>query len=75
MQKFIRILRDNRGATAIEYGLIAALIAVAAITAMTALGNQQSRNSQYFCEIFGFRLNHQSQCVGKFWVGKEFLRD
>ena len=40
MQKFIRILRDNRGATAIEYGLIAALIAVAAITAMTALGNQ-----------------------------------
>ena len=40
MQKFIRILRDNRGATAIEYGLIAALIAVAAITAMSALGNQ-----------------------------------
>lgn len=40
MLKFIRILRDNRGATAIEYGLIAALIAVAAITAMTALGNQ-----------------------------------
>jgi pilus assembly protein Flp/PilA len=40
MQKFMRILRDTRGATAIEYGLIAALIAVAAITAMTALGNQ-----------------------------------
>jgi pilus assembly protein Flp/PilA len=32
--------RDHRGATAIEYGLIAALIAVAAITAMTSLGNQ-----------------------------------
>ena len=29
---------DDKGATAIEYGLIAALIAVAAITAMTALG-------------------------------------
>ena len=40
MQKFIRIFRDKRGATAIEYGLIAALIAVAAITAMTALGDQ-----------------------------------
>ena len=39
-KRIIRILRDNRGATAIEYGLIAALIAVAAITAMTALGNQ-----------------------------------
>ena len=32
------ILRDRRAATAIEYGLIAALIAVAAITAMRGLG-------------------------------------
>ncbi|KKC23835.1 Flp family type IVb pilin [Sphingomonas sp. SRS2] len=40
MQKLVNIFRDSRGATAIEYGLIAALIAVAAITAMTALGNQ-----------------------------------
>lgn len=39
--KFLRhLLRDNRAATAIEYGLIAALIAVAAITAMKGLGNQ-----------------------------------
>ena len=38
--KFFRdLLSDNEGATAIEYGLIAALIAVAAITAMGALGN------------------------------------
>lgn len=37
--KFLRILRKNEdGATAIEYGLIAALIAVAAITALTSLG-------------------------------------
>lgn len=42
MHKFTKLLRDRRGATAIEYGLIAALIAVAAITAMTALGNQLS---------------------------------
>ena len=33
-------LRNTRGATAIEYGLIAALIAVAAIAAMQGLGNQ-----------------------------------
>ena len=33
-------LRNKRGATAIEYGLIAALIAVAAIAAMQGLGNQ-----------------------------------
>lgn len=39
--KFIKSLyRDEDGATAIEYGLIAALIAVAAITAMNGLGTQ-----------------------------------
>jgi pilus assembly protein Flp/PilA len=39
--KFIaKMLKNTKGATAIEYGLIAALIAVAAITAMTSLGNQ-----------------------------------
>jgi pilus assembly protein Flp/PilA len=39
--KFINnLVRDEAGATAIEYGLIAALIAVAAIAAMQGLGNQ-----------------------------------
>lgn len=39
--KFInKLLRDEAGATAIEYGLIAALIAVAAIAAMQGLGSQ-----------------------------------
>lgn len=39
--KFInKLIRDEAGATAIEYGLIAALIAVAAITAMQGLGNE-----------------------------------
>ena len=39
--KFInKLFRDEAGATAIEYGLIAALIAVAAITAMNGLGSQ-----------------------------------
>ena len=37
-----KLLRDEAGATAIEYGLIAALIAVAAITAMSSLGDQLS---------------------------------
>ena len=41
--KFLRNLKKNSaGATAIEYGLIAALIAVAAITAMSGLGTQLS---------------------------------
>lgn len=39
--KFInKLLRNDEGATAIEYGLIAALIAVAAISAMQGLGGQ-----------------------------------
>lgn len=37
---FRKIFKDNKGATAIEYGLIAALIAVAAITALTTIGGQ-----------------------------------
>ena len=40
MIKLFKMLKDSKGATAIEYGLIAALIAVAAITAMSGLGNQ-----------------------------------
>jgi pilus assembly protein Flp/PilA len=34
------MLKNEKGATAIEYGLIAALIAVAAIGAMTSLGTK-----------------------------------
>ncbi len=39
MLKFLRgLIEDQSGATAIEYGLIAALVSVAAITALTAVG-------------------------------------
>ena len=40
MKFFNKLLRDEQGATAIEYGLIAALIAVAAIVAMQNLGSE-----------------------------------
>ena len=40
MAKFIKLLKNTKGATAIEYGLIAALIAVAAIAAMQGIGNK-----------------------------------
>ena len=39
---FSRFAKDESGATAIEYGLIAALIAVAAISAMQGMGSQLS---------------------------------
>ena len=38
MIKFLKLIKNEDGATAIEYGLIAALIAVAAIAAMQGLG-------------------------------------
>ncbi len=38
MKTLRKMLKDNKGATAIEYGLIAALVAVAAITGMNSLG-------------------------------------
>jgi pilus assembly protein Flp/PilA len=40
MTKFIKLIRNSKGATAIEYGLIAALIAVAAIAAMQSVGSK-----------------------------------
>jgi pilus assembly protein Flp/PilA len=45
MQFIRKMIRDTKGATAIEYGLIAALIAVAAITAMQGIGT--SLNSTF----------------------------
>ncbi len=37
---FTRFFKDQSGATAIEYGLIAALISVVAITTLTAVGSK-----------------------------------
>ena len=40
MMRFLKLIGDRRGATAIEYGLIAALIAVAAIPAVGFVGTR-----------------------------------
>jgi pilus assembly protein Flp/PilA len=42
MKTIRKFFKNSKGATAIEYGLIAALIAVAAIAAMQGLGNSLS---------------------------------
>lgn len=39
---FRRLMRDNQGATAVEYTLIASLIAVAAIASMRTVGGKIS---------------------------------
>lgn len=40
MGNFLKLIPDTKGATAIEYGLIAALIAVACIGALTTVGTK-----------------------------------
>jgi len=53
----ISLLRDESGATAIEYGLIAALVSVAAIGALTAMGNSLQT-------MFGSVANTLSNAAG-----------
>ncbi|MBB5276008.1 Flp family type IVb pilin [Rhizobium rosettiformans] len=43
---FARFIKDESGATAIEYGLIAALISVALITGATTLGGALNNTFQ-----------------------------
>jgi pilus assembly protein Flp/PilA len=57
-----KILNDQEGATAIEYGLIAALVATGAIIAMGALGNSLSNT---FTQV-STKLNNASDGKGPF---------
>jgi len=38
MKKFLMLIEDQKGATAIEYALIAAFISIVAVSAMTRIG-------------------------------------
>jgi len=40
MKFFSKLLRDDAGATAIEYGLIVALIAIGIVSALQGMGDQ-----------------------------------
>ncbi len=62
MTLFKTLLRDEEGATAIEYGLVAALIATGAIVAMGALGNSLSNT---FTQI-STKMNNASDGKGPF---------
>ncbi len=55
--KIRKFLSDESGATAIEYGLIAALVSVAAITALQAMGNSLS-------SMFNGVSGHLNNAVG-----------
>ncbi len=54
MQNFVtRFIEDESGATAIEYGLIAALISVGIIAAASALGNNISNKFEVVSSAVG----------------------
>ncbi len=48
-----RFVQEESGVTAIEYGLIAALIAVVIITAVTAVGNQLTNVFNFIANTLG----------------------
>ena len=50
MRRFLNLLRDNRGATAIEYGLLAALIAVTILGAVGATGTSLTAVYKYWSD-------------------------
>ena len=50
MKKFMRFLKDDEGVTAIEYGLIAALIAVVIILSVTAVGTSLTNIFNYIAD-------------------------
>jgi pilus assembly protein Flp/PilA len=47
MKNFLRLFTSEKGATAIEYGLIAALVAIASIFGMGRLGNKLNSHFVY----------------------------
>ncbi|MBV8939036.1 MAG: Flp family type IVb pilin [Alphaproteobacteria bacterium] len=53
MKTLVKLMKDESGATAIEYGLIAALIAVVIIAAVTALGTNISAKFQSVATAIG----------------------
>ena len=52
MQAVNRFIRDEEGATAIEYGLIAALISIVMLVALTGVGQGVRNTFTRVCQAF-----------------------
>lgn len=59
--QLLRFAADEDGATAIEYGLIAALIAVGVLVAMTALGGGVSTMFEFISSRAGEQLDNADE--------------
>ena len=51
MRNFLRVLRDDKGASAVEYGLLVALIAAVIVGAVTLLGGNLKATFEYIAAI------------------------
>ena len=51
MEKLIRFFKDEEGATAVEYGIMVALIAIVIIAAVTVLGGNLSSTFQTVADL------------------------
>ena len=51
MRKFLHVLRDDKGASAVEYGLLVALIAAVIVGAVTLLGGNLKATFDYIATI------------------------
>jgi pilus assembly protein Flp/PilA len=58
MSTFRRFVQDDSGATAIEYGLIAALVSVAIIVALGTLGNNLNTTFSTVANELGSAANN-----------------
>ena len=51
MEKLLKFLRDEKGASAVEYGLLVALIAAVIVGAVTLLGGNLKATFDYIASI------------------------
>ena len=51
MKRFFRFLKDDRGASAVEYGLLVALVAAVIVCAVTLLGGNLSQTFNYVAGV------------------------
>ena len=52
-----RFLKDETGATAIEYGLIASLVFLVIVTSVTVFGNKTSAKMQYVSDAIAAAIH------------------
>ena len=51
MEKLLKFIKDDRGASAVEYGLLVALIAAVVVGAVTLLGGNLKATFDYIATI------------------------